>query len=53
MKTKTLSQLEDEHIGKKGSPDRDRYESEVADMLIAQQTRDECFKFDPLQEDLS
>ena len=53
MKTKTLSQLEDKYIGKKGSPARDRYESEVADMLIARQTRDGCINLDLAEKDLS
>ncbi len=53
MKTKTLSQLEDKYIGKKGSPERDRYENEIADLLIGQQIRDGRIKLDLTQEDLA
>ena len=53
MKTKTLSQLEDKYIGKKGSPVRDRYENEIADLLIGQQIRDGRIKLDLTQEDLA
>lgn len=53
MKTKTLSQLEDKYIGKKGSQERDRYESEIADMLIGQQIRDGRIKLGLTQEDLA
>lgn len=53
MKTKTLSQLEDKYIGKKGSPARDRYENEIADLLIGQQIRDGRIKLDLTQEDLA
>ena len=31
MNTKTFSQLEDKYIGKKGTAERDRYESEIAE----------------------
>ena len=40
MKTKTLSQLEDKYIGKKGSPARDRYENEIADQQLYKQIMD-------------
>jgi len=53
MKTKTLSQLEDKYIGKKGPPARDRYENEIADLLIGQQIRDGRIKLDLTQEDLA
>ena len=53
MKTKTLSQLEDKYIGKKGAPARDRYENEIADLLIGQQIRDGRIKLDLTQEDLA
>lgn len=53
MKTKTLSQLEDKYIGKKGYPARDRYENEIADLLIGQQIRDGRIKLDLTQEDLA
>lgn len=53
MNTKTLSQLEDKYIGSKGTPARDRYESEIADLLIGQQIRDGRIKLDLTQEDLA
>ena len=53
MKTYTLEELEDKYIGKKGSPARDRYENEIADLLIGQQIRDGRIKLDLTQEDLA
>lgn len=53
MNTKTLSQLEDKYIGKKGTAERDRYESEIADLMIGYQIRDGRIKLDLTQEDLA
>lgn len=53
MNTKTLSQLEDKYIGKKGTDARNRYESEIADLMIGQQIRDGRIKLDLTQEDLA
>ncbi len=40
MDIKTLSELEDEFIGKKGTVRRDNYEKELADLMIGYQLRD-------------
>ena len=53
MKTKTLSQLEDEYIGKKGTAKRDRYENEIADLMIGYQIREGRNKLDLTQDDLA
>ena len=53
MKTKTLSQLEDEYIGKKGTAKRDRYENEIADLMIGYQIREGRIKLDLTQDDLA
>ena len=53
MKTKTLSQLEDEYIGKKGTAKRDRYENEIADLMIGCQIREGRIKLDLTQGDLA
>ena len=53
MKTKTLSQLEDEYIGKKGTAKRDRYENEIADLMIGYQIREGRIKLDLTQGDLA
>lgn len=34
MKTKTLSQLEDQFIGQKGTIEREYYEKELSDLMI-------------------
>ena len=53
MKTKTLSQLEDEYIGKEGTAKRDRYENEIADLMIGYQIREGRIKLDLTQGDLA
>ena len=53
MKTKTLSQLEDEYVGKKGTAKRDRYENEIADLMIGYQIREGRIKLDLTQGDLA
>lgn len=53
MNTKTLSQLEDKYIGKKGTAERDRHESEIADLMIGYQIRNGRIKLDLTQEDLA
>ena len=35
MKVYTLEEMEDRHIGKKGTPERDRYEQELSEELHA------------------
>lgn len=53
MKTKTLSQLEDKYIGAKGTPEREQYEKDLADLMIGYQIRDGRIKLDLTQEDLA
>lgn len=53
MNTKTLSQLEDKFIGKKGTIERDRYEKELSDLMIGCQIRNGRLKLDLTQEDLA
>lgn len=53
MNTKTLSQLEDKYIGKKGTKKRNSYEKEVANLLIGHQIRDGRIKLELTQEDLA
>lgn len=53
MNTKTLSQLEDKYIGKRGTAKRDCYEGEIADLMIGYQIRDGRMKLDLTQEDLA
>ena len=53
MNTKTLSQLEDKFIGKKGTIERDRYEKELSDLMIGYQIRNGRLKLDLTQEDLA
>lgn len=53
MKTKTLSQLEDKYIGKKGTPERSRYEKEISDLLIGSQIRNGRIKLDLTQAELA
>ena len=53
MNTKTLSQLEDKYVGKKGSLSRNAYEKEIADLMIGYQIRDSRIKLDLTQEDLA
>ena len=35
MKTYTLEEMEDKHIGKVGTPERDKYEQELAEVIQA------------------
>ena len=53
MKTKTLSQLEDKYIGRRGTADRERYEKEISDLMIGYQIRNGRLKLDLTQEDLA
>ena len=53
MNTKTLSQLEDQYIGKKGTAARNHYEKELADLKIGYQLREGRLKLDMTQEDLA
>lgn len=53
MKTKTLSQLEDKYIGRRGTADRERYEKEISDLMIGYQIRNSRLKLDLTQEDLA
>ncbi len=53
MKTKTLSQLEDKYIGVQGTPERERYEKDLSDLMIGYQIRDGRIKLDLTQEDLA
>lgn len=53
MNTKTLSQLEDQYVGPKGSAARDAYEKEISDLLIGSQIREGRIKLEMTQEDLA
>ena len=53
MKTKTLSQLEDKYIGRRGTADRERSEKEISDLMIGYQIRNGRLKLDLTQEDLA
>ena len=53
MKTKTLSQLEDKYIGVQGTHQRERYEKDLADLMIGYQIRDGRIRLDLTQEDLA
>ncbi len=53
MDIKTLSELEDEFIGKKGTVRRDNYEKELADLMIGYQLRDARLKLGFTQEELA
>ncbi len=53
MDIKSLSELEDEFIGKKGTPRRDHYESELADLMIGCQLKNARMKLDLTQEQLA
>lgn len=53
MKTKTLSQLEDKYIGRRGTAGRERYEKEISDLMIGYQIRNGRLKLDLTQEDLA
>ena len=49
---KTLSELEDKYIGKKGTPERTAYEKELADLMIGYQVKNARIKLDLTQEEL-
>ena len=49
MNTKTLSQLEDQYVGPKGSAARDAYEKEISDLLIGSQIREGRIKLEMTQ----
>ena len=53
MDIKSLSELEDEFIGKKGTPRRDEYENELADLMIVCQLKNARIKLDLTQEQLA
>lgn len=53
MNTKTLSQLEDQFIGPKGTLQRKQYEKELSDLRIGYQIRYGRLKLDLTQEDLA
>ena len=53
MNTKTLSQLEDQFIGTKGTLQRKQYEKELSDLRIGYQIRYGRLKLDFTQEDLA
>ncbi len=53
MDVKTLSELEDEFIGKKGTARRDEYEREIADLMIGCQLKNARVKLDLTQEQLA
>lgn len=53
MNTKTLSELENEYIGKPGTPQRDAYEKELSDLMIGFQVRNARIKLDLTQEELA
>lgn len=53
MNTKTLSELEDKYVGKKGTPERDAYEKELSDLMIGFQVRNARIKLDLTQEELA
>lgn len=53
MKTKTLSEIEDKYIGLRGTPEREKYEKELADLMIGCQIRNGRLKLDLTQEDLA
>lgn len=50
---KTLADLEDKYIGKKGTVERENYENEIADLMIGMQVRDARIRLDLTQEELA
>lgn len=50
---KTLSELEDKYIGKRGTREREEYETELADLMIGMQVRDARIRLDLTQEELA
>ena len=53
METKTLSELENQFIGPKGTQRRTRYEKELASLMIGSQIRNERMKQSLTQQDLA
>lgn len=50
---KTLADLEDKYIGKKGTVERENYEKEIADLMIGMQVRDARIRLGLTQEELA
>lgn len=53
MKTKSLEELEDKYVGRRGSKERNRYEKELSDLMIGQQIRESRIRLDLTQQDLA
>lgn len=53
MNVKTLSEIEDKYIGPRGSKTREKYEKELADLMIGYQIRNSRLKLDLTQQDLA
>ena len=53
MKTKSLEELEDKYVGRRGSEERNRYEKELSDLMIGQQIREGRIRLDLTQQDLA
>jgi ribosome-binding protein aMBF1 (putative translation factor) len=53
MNIKELDQLEDKYIGRRGTTKREKYEKEIADLLIGYQIRENRLKLSMTQEDLA
>lgn len=53
MKTKSLEELEDKYVGRRGSEERNRYEKELSDLMIGQQIRESRIRLDLTQQDLA
>lgn len=53
MQTTTWAELKDEHLGKIGTPERDAYERDLADILIGYKIRDARINLDITQEELA
>ena len=53
MKTKSLEELEDKYVGRRGSEERNRYEKELSYLMIGQQIREGRIRLDLTQQDLA
>ena len=53
MNVKNLSEIEDKYIGPRGSKTREKYEKELADLMIGYQIRNSRLKLDLTQQDLA
>lgn len=53
MQTTTWDELKDEHLGKIGTPERDAYERDLADILIGYKIRDARINLDITQAELA